>query len=115
MFHLFAEPRELLHVALPALDFLVENHPIEPFAAFDQFLREIEVRLRDKTEAIDVLLHHVFGFLDPLGYLHFLLAGQQRHLPHLLEIHPHRVIENIELGFGCSSSSSSSVSFLPSL
>ena len=38
-------------------------------------------------------------FFDPLGNLHFLLAGQQRHLAHLLEIHPHRVIENIELRF----------------
>ena len=42
----------------------------------------------------------IFGFLDPLGNLHFLLAGQQRHLAHLLEIHPHRVVENIELRFG---------------
>ena len=41
----------------------------------------------------------IFGFLDPLGNLHFLLARQQRHLAHLLEIHPHRVIENVELRF----------------
>ena len=56
--------------------------------------------LRDKTEAIDVLLHHVFGFLDPFGNFYFLFPGQQRDLAHLLEIHPHRVIQNIDLRFG---------------
>ena len=47
-----------------------------------------------------MLLHHVFGFLDSLGNLHFLFARQERHLAHLLEIHPHRIIQNIELGLG---------------
>ena len=41
----------------------------------------------------------ISGLFDPLGNLHFLLARQQRHLAHLLEIHPDRVIENIELRF----------------
>ena len=100
MFHLFAEPREIFHIPLPALDFLVENHPIESFPALDQLLSEIQVGLRDKTEAIDVLQHHVFGFLDALGYFDFLFAGQERHLAHLLEIHPHWVVQDIDLGFG---------------
>ena len=75
MFHLFAETREIFHIPFPALDFLVENHPIEPFPALDQLRGEIQVGLCDKTEPIDVLQHHVFGFLDPFGYFYFLFPG----------------------------------------
>ena len=94
---LLAKARQHLHVALAALDFLVENHAVETLAAFGQFLREIEVRLGDETKAVDEPLHHDLRLLDSLGNLHLLLARQQRHLAHLLEIHPHRVVENIEL------------------
>ena len=48
------KPRQHLHVALAALDFLVENHAVETLAAFGQFLRQIEMRLRDETKAVDV-------------------------------------------------------------
>ena len=57
------------------------------------------MRAGDKTESMDVLLHHVFGFLDPFGNFDFLFAGEQRDLTHLLEIHAHGIIENIELRF----------------
>ena len=98
--HLLAKPRQHLHVALAALDFLVENHAVETFAAFGQLLRQIEMRVRDETKAIDMTSATIdLGFLDPLGNLHFLLAGQQRHLAHLLEIHPHRIVEDVELRF----------------
>ena len=36
------------------------------------------------------------GFLDALGNLHFLLARQQGHLPHLVQIHPHRVVQDVQ-------------------
>ncbi len=55
--------------------------------------------VRNKTEPIDLRLHHFFGFLDSFGNFHFLLPSQQRNLAHLPEIHAHRVVENIELGF----------------
>ena len=45
-------------------------------------------------EALDV----EFGFLDALGDFDFLLAGEERNLPHLFEIHPNRIVQNIELG-----------------
>ena len=53
----------------------------------------------NEAKTIDLLLHHVFGFLDPLGNLHLLFAGEQRDLAHLLEIHPHRIIQDIQLHF----------------
>ncbi len=97
LLHFFAKPREHLHVALAALDFLVENHTIETLAAFDQFRRQFKMRRRDESEAIDVSRDHLFGFLDALGDFHFLLPRQQRHLAHLLQIHPHRIVEDVEL------------------
>ena len=53
-----------------------------------------------ESKTVNVLLHHVFRFFDPLGDLHLLLARQKRHLPHLFEIHPDRIIQNIQLGLG---------------
>jgi hypothetical protein len=44
-----------------------------------------------------MLLHHAFGVLDPFGNFDLLLAGEKRDLPHLLEVHPHRVVKNVEL------------------
>ena len=43
------------------------------------------------------LLGVQLGVLDALGDLDLLLAGQQRHLAHLLEVHPHRVVEDVVL------------------
>ena len=37
------------------------------------------------------------GILDPLGDLDLLLAGQQRHLAHLLEIHADGIVEDVML------------------
>jgi hypothetical protein len=40
------------------------------------------------------------GVLDAFGNLDFLLAGEQRHLAHLLEIHPDGVVEDVEFLVG---------------
>src|SRR5438094_778232 len=56
-------------------------------------------RPRFAGKATDLLLHHYLGFFDPFGYFHFLSPGQKWDLAHLLEIHPHRVVQNINLGF----------------
>ena len=43
------------------------------------------------------VLSFELGVLDALGNFDFLLAGQQRHLAHLLEIHADGIIENVML------------------
>jgi len=48
-----------------------------------------------------MFLYHPFSLLNSLRDLDFLVSSQQRNLPHLLQIHPHRVIKNIN--FGCRS------------
>ena len=40
----------------------------------------------------------VFGVLDALGNFDFLLARQQRHLAHLLEVHADRVVQDVQPG-----------------
>src|SRR5207237_8202322 len=49
-----------------------------------------------QSEAVNGPLKLALGIFDPFGNFDFLLAGEQRHLAHLLEVHPHRIIENIE-------------------
>ena len=89
---------QVLHVSLAALDFFIEDHTIEPFPAFDEFPREIQMPAGNKAEATEMFLHHPFSLLNSLRDLDFLVSSQQRNLPHLLQIHPHRVIQNINLG-----------------
>jgi hypothetical protein len=98
--HLLAQARQHLHVALAALDLLVENHAIEALAAVGQLVGQIQVRLGDEAEAVDQPLHHRLGFFDALRDFDFLLAREQRDLAHLLQIHAHRVVEDIELRLG---------------
>src|SRR6266496_6226592 len=64
-FDLFAQVWKLLHIAFPALDFLVENDAIEPFTPLPKLPGKIEMGTRNKAEAVDVLLDHVLGFLNP--------------------------------------------------
>ena len=51
----------------------------------------------NEAKLIEAPLHRLLGFLDALGYFDFLLPGQQRHLAHLFQVHPHRIVEDIEL------------------
>src|SRR5204863_9183366 len=62
--YLLAQARQYFHVTLATFDLLIQNHAVEPFAAFREFLRKIKMGARSKAEAIDVLLHHVLRFLD---------------------------------------------------
>ena len=54
--------------------------------------------LGGEAEIVDDQLDVVFGGLDALGNLDFLFAREQRHLAHLLQVHAHRVIEDVEAG-----------------
>src|SRR5437588_1787819 len=73
LFHLLAQARQHLHVALAALDFVVEDHAIEPLAAVGYSLGEIAVRLGNTAKPSDEALHHDLRFLDPLRTLDLLL------------------------------------------
>ena len=96
IFELLAQLRQCLQISLTAFDLLVEDHAVETFAAFHEFLREVEVGAGDETEAVEMALHARFRVLDALGDFDLLLTRQQRHLAHLLEVHAHRVVEDIE-------------------
>ncbi len=87
-----------LQMAVAALDFFVHDHAVKPFLGRlgNQFFRQRDVFLGGKTEAVNDPLLLVLGFLDALADRDFLLAREQRHLAHLPQIHPHRIVENIQ-------------------
>ncbi len=89
---------ESAQVRVAAVHLFLQNDAVESFARRfgQQFFRQRDVFLAGETEAVNDFADFGFGGLDAFGNLHFLLARQQRHLPHLLEIHPHRIIENVE-------------------
>ena len=43
-----------------------------------------------------ISLHFELGLLDALGNLDLLFAGEQGDLPHLLEVHADRIIQDVE-------------------
>ena len=92
------QPAQRAQVRVAAVHFFVENDAVETFARRlgQQFFRQRDVFLAGETEAVNDFADFVFGGLDALGNLHLLLARQQRHLPHLLEIHPHRIVQNVQ-------------------
>jgi len=53
------------------------------------------VLLRGKTKPPQDLAYAFLRILDALGNLHFLSSGEQGNLAHLLQIHPHRIVETV--------------------
>ena len=85
-------------MAITTFNLLVDNNPIEALLGRfrDKLLCQGNVLLSGETEAIDDALYLVFRILNAFRNLHLLFACQERHLTHLLEIHAHRVVEDIE-------------------
>ena len=50
----------------------------------------------DEAELVEDGLKGVLRLLDALGNLDLLLAGEQGYLPHLLEVHPYRVVQDVQ-------------------
>src|ERR1700737_1363833 len=65
-FALFPQSRQNFYVTLTTLDFLVQNDAVESLPAFGEFLGKIEMGARSEAETVDVFLHDIFRFLDPL-------------------------------------------------
>ena len=86
------------HVALAVFDLLVNHDAVEAFFAVEEFLRKAQIATGDEAKAVQVAQDIVFCGLDALGDLDLFLAGQQRGQPHLLEIHAHGVVEDVEFG-----------------
>ena len=84
---------------LAAGHLFVQHHAVKAFArrVGQQFFRERDVFLAGKAKTVNDRAQLVFRLLDALGNLHLLLARQQRHRAHLLEIHPHRVVQRVQL------------------
>ena len=79
-------------------DLLVHHNTVESFLGRlgQEFLSDGNVLLGRKTEAIDQARDIAFSFLDTLANLDLLLPGEQRHFAHLVHVHPHRVVQNLQ-------------------
>ncbi len=84
-------------VGLAAVDFLVDDDAVEAFLAGEELGAEASDVGADGGGFEEGGLGLEFGVLDALGDLDFLFARQQRDLAHLLEIHAHRVVEDVVL------------------
>ena len=97
LLQLITELRQPFHVAFAGLDFLVEDHTVEALLALVEFIGEVQIGIGDETKEMKVLGDLDLRILDALGNFHFLLTSKQGHLAHLLEIHPDRIVEDVEL------------------
>jgi hypothetical protein len=84
-------------VGVAALDLLVDDDPVESLLAVEQLGAEGGDVAADGGRLEQGLLRLQLRVLDPLRNLDLLLAGQQRDLAHLLQVHPHRVVEDVVL------------------
>ena len=94
------EAVQRLEVLVASLDHLVQGYAIESLlrGIGSQFFCQRDVLLRGEAQSVENPLHLKLGVLDSLGDFHLLLTREQRHLTHLLEIHPDGIVENIQSG-----------------
>ena len=94
----FDELAERAKMVVAALDLFVENYAVETFLGRfgNEFFGQCDVLLAGETEAVDDFFDLVFRVFNAFGNLHFLLAREQRDLAHLLEVHPNRVVQNVQ-------------------
>ena len=96
--HLFHQPAQGFQVSRAALDQLVQDDSVKPFLGRhgQEFLRHRNVLFARETKGADNPARFPFRRFNALAGFHLLLARQQRRLAHLPQIHPHRIIQNIE-------------------
>src|SRR5947208_2555293 len=78
----------------------LEKYAIEPFLRRlgNQLLRQRDVFLGRETQAVKESFDFILGLFDSLADGHFAFAREERHLAHLAQVHPQRIIQRIELG-----------------
>ena len=91
------ELRQGPEVGVAALDLLVDHDPVEALLPVEQLRPQVRDVGSDRRGLEERLLCLELGVLYPLGDLDLLLAGEQRHLAHLLQVHAHRVVQDVVL------------------
>ena len=76
---------------------VILNDPIEAFLRriTQKFLGHRDVFLGGETETVNDFLNLVLCGLNLLGNLDFLVTGEELNLPHLLEVHPHGIVQRL--------------------
>ena len=85
-------------VDVTALDLLVDDDAIKTLLAGEELVAEFTDVSADDGGFEKGALCIELGGLNSFGNFDFLLASQQRHLAHLLEIHTDGIVEDVVLG-----------------
>src|SRR5262249_26283715 len=94
----FDEFAECLEVSFASLNFLVDDNAVETLFGWvaKQLLSQCQMLLCGESEPLNDSLHFHLSVFNSFGNLDLLFARKQRNLPHLLQIHPNRIIEDIQ-------------------
>ena len=94
----FEQFAQILQMLLPPLGLLVNDDPVKAFLGRlgNEFFGQGDVLLAGEAKAVNNAFDLVLRLFDALGDFDLLLACQQRDLAHLFEVHPHRVIQNVQ-------------------
>ena len=94
----FDELAQVLDVIIAVVDLFIDDHAIESLfgGLRNELFGQGDVFFGSESEAINGPFKLALGIFDPFGNFDFLLAGEQRDLTHLFQVHPHRIVQDIE-------------------
>ena len=87
--------RDDLHVAVAVVVELVGHDAVEALRLALELVEEPGVHLRREEKPVENVLRHRLRLLDGLADVDLLVAREQLHLPHLVEVHPDRVLHRL--------------------
>ena len=96
--HLANQPAQVLEMALAPLGQAIDDDAIESLFGREgeQLFRQRNVLLGGEAESVENGANLCFGLFNAFANLDLLVAREQRDFAHLLEIHAHRIIQQIE-------------------
>jgi hypothetical protein len=90
----------LAQVPLAVFDFVILDDAVKSFfrRLGQKFFGQSDVFFGNEAETEHDAAEIILGVFDAFGNLHFLFAGEQGDLAHLLEVHAHRVVQRVQPG-----------------
>ena len=92
---LLAELRDQLHVGVAVVVELVRHDAVEALALPLELVEQRGVHRRYEEESVEQLPGLRLRLLDDRADLDLLLALEELHLPHLVQVHPDRVLDHV--------------------
>ena len=90
-----AEGGQLFHVGVAVIVELVRDDAVEALLHALELVEEAHVHARREGEAVEHVLRLRLALLDALADVNLLLAREERHLSHLVQVHADRIVEHL--------------------